>query len=122
MTGLSREGSVEAVGILHHGWRIPVSSKFPKAISAWPVKPSYQHLSLFNIAVIELLGAAALLASRAVHRARNRVAAALERRAEERAQEAACRAVPQVINAGHEDWLLRDGPHSGRPSDPGEGA
>lgn len=120
VTGLSREVAVEAVAIRHYGWRIPVLSMFPNAISAWPVEPGYRHLPLFNIAVIGLLVAAVFMIRRAVRRARARVSAA--RRAEERAREAASRNVPPVIDAVHEAWLLRDQPSSGRPHDPGRGA
>lgn len=122
VTGLSREEAVEAVAIRHYGWRIPVLSMFPNAISAWPVEPGYRHIPLFNIAVIGLLIAAVFITWRAVGRARARVSAALARRAEERAREAASRNIPPVIDAGHEAWLLRDQPSSGRPDDPGRGA
>lgn len=119
VTGLSREESVEAVAVRHYGWRIPVLSIFPNAISAWPVEPGYRHIPLFNIAVIGLLFAAVFMIWRAVRRARARVSAALARRAEERAREAASRNIPPVIDVGHEEWLLRDQPSSGRPNDLG---
>ncbi len=122
VTGLSREEAVEAVAIRHYGWRIPVLSMFPNAIAAWPVEPGYRHIPLFNIAVIGLLLAAVFMIWRAVRRARARFSAALARRAEERAWEAASRNIPPVIDAGHEAWLLRDQPSSGRPNDPGRGA
>lgn len=122
VTGLSREEAVEAVAIRHYGWRIPVLSMFPNAISARPVEPGYRHIPLFNIAVIGLLLAAVFMIWRAVRRARARVSAALARRAEERAREAASRNIPPIIDAGHEAWLLRDQPSSRRPDDPGRGA
>jgi hypothetical protein len=122
VTGLSREEAVEAVAIRHYGWRIPVLSMFPNAIAAWPVEPGYRHIPLFNIAVIGLLLAAVFMIWRTVRRARARFSAALARRAEERAWEAASRNIPPVIDAGHEAWLLRDQPSSGRPNDPGRGA
>jgi len=121
VTGLSREESVEAVAIRHYGWRIPVLSIFPNAISAWPVEPNYRHVPLFNIAVIGLLLAAVFMAWRAVRRARKRVSAALARRAEARSREAASLNTPPVIDVGHEEWLLRDQPSSGRPNDLGRG-
>lgn len=121
-TVLSRDESVEAVAIQHYGWRIPILSVFPNAISAWPVEPGYRHLPLFNISVIGLLLAGAFLAWRGVRRTRARVAAALARRAGERAREAASRNAPPVIDAVHEGWLLRDRPSSGQPDDPGRGA
>jgi hypothetical protein len=120
--GLSRDETVEAVAIRHYGWRIAIMSMFPNAISAWPVEPGYWHLPLFNIAVIGLLLAGAFLAWRAVRRARARVTAALARRAEVRAREAASRTVPPVIDPGQEDWLLRDRPSAGRQDDPSRGA
>lgn len=119
VSGLSRE---EAVAIRHYGWRIPVLSMFPNAISAWPVEPGYRHVPLFNIAVIGLLLAAVFMVWQAVRSARARVSAALACRAEERAREGASRNIPPVIDAGHEEWLLRDQPSSGRPDDPGRGA
>ncbi len=119
VTGMSSEGAVEAVAIRHYGWRIPVLSMFPNAISAWPVDPGYRHIPLFNIAVIGLLLAAVFMIWRAVQRARARISAALARRAEDRAREAASRNIPPVIDAGHEAWLLRDQPSSERPDDPG---
>ena len=122
VTGLSREEAVEAVAIRHYGWRIPVLSMFPNAISAWQVEPGYRHIPLFNIAVIGLLLAAVFMVWRAVRSARARVSAALARRAEERAREAASRNIPPVIDAGHEEWLSRDQPSSRRPDDPGRGA
>lgn len=121
-TALSRDEAVEAVAIRHYGWRVPVLSMFPNAISAWPVEPGYRHIPLFNMAVIVGLLAGGFFLWRAITRARTRVAAALARRAEERAREAASRTVPPVIDAGHEDWLLRDQPSSNRPDDPGRGA
>lgn len=30
--------------------------------------------------------------------------------------------LPRVTDAGHEEWLLRDQPSSGRPDDPGRGS
>jgi hypothetical protein len=121
-TALSRDEAVEAVAIRHYGWRVPVLSMFPNAISAWPVVLGYRHIPLFNMAVILTLLAGGFFTWRAVMRARARVAAALARRAEERAREAASRTVPPVIDAGHEDWLRRDQPTWNRPDDPGRGA
>ncbi|WP_071673212.1 DUF1523 family protein [Nioella nitratireducens] len=121
-TGLSRDEAVEAVAIRHYGWRIPVLSMFPNAISAWPVELGYRHIPLFNMAVILTLLTGGFFAWRTVKRARARVEAALARRSEERAREAASRTVPPVSDAGHEDWLLRDQPTSNRPDDPGRGA
>ncbi len=119
VTGLSRE---EAVAIRYYGWWIPVLSMFPNAISAWPVEPGYRHIPLFNIAVIGLLLAAVFMVWQAVRSARARVSVALARRAEERARQAVSRNIPPAIDAGHEEWLLRDQPSSGRPDDPGRGA
>lgn len=119
-TALSRDDTIEAVAIRHYGWRIPVLSMFPNAIAAWPVDPGYRHIPLFNMAVILTLLTGGFFAWRSVKRAR--VEAALARRSEERAREAASRTVPPAIDAGHEDWLLRDQPTSNRPDDPGRGA
>lgn len=121
-TALSRDEAVEAVAIRYYGWRIPVLSMFPNAIAAWPVDPGYRHIPLFNMAVILTLLMGGFFAWRIVKRARARVEAALARRSEERAREAASRTMPPVIDAGHEDWLLRDQPTSNRPDDPGRGA
>jgi hypothetical protein len=121
-TGFSRDEAVEAVAIRHYGWRIPVLSMFPNAISVWPVEPGYRHVPLFNMVVMLVLLAGGFFVWRAVTRVRARVEAVLARRAEQRAREAASRIVPQVIDAGHDDWLLRDRPGSDRPEDPGRGA
>jgi len=121
-TGLSRDEAVKAVAIRHYGWRIPVLSMFPNAISAWPVEPGYRHIPLFNMAVILMFLSGGFFFWRAAVRARARVADALARRAGERTRKAATRTVPPVIDAGHEDWLLRDRPRSNRPNDPGRGA
>jgi len=122
VTALSRDEAVEAVAIRHYGWRVPVLSMFPNAIAAWPVDPGYRHIPLFNMAVILTLLAGGFFAWRTLKRARAQVGAALTRRAEERARAAPTRTVPPVIDAGHEDWLLRDQPSSNRPDDPGRGA
>jgi hypothetical protein len=121
-TGLSRDETVEAVAIRYYGWRIPVLSMFPNAISVWPVEPAYRHIPLFNIAVIGLLLTGVFLAWRALRRTRARIAAALERRSEERARQAASRSVPPRIDSGHEDWLRQDRPNSSRPDDPDRSA
>ena len=116
-TAFARDAAVEAVAIRHYGWRIPVLSMFPNAIDAWPVAPDYRHIPVFNIAILTLLLAGALLAWRAVKRASARVALARERRAEEQARAAAARrSPPPVVDASHEDWLLQDRPAPG-PSD-----
>jgi len=120
-TALSRDEAVAAVAIRHYGWRVPVLSMFPNAISAWSVEPGYRHIPLFNIVVILLLLAGGVLALRSITRARVRVADALARRAEERALEVANRTVPPVTDAEHEGWLLRDHPRSNRPDEPGRG-
>jgi hypothetical protein len=120
-TGLSRDEAVEAVAIRYYGWRIPVLSMFPNAISVWPVELGYRHIPLFNMGATLLLLAGGFFVWRAVRRARARVVAAFAGRAEERAKEAASRTVPPVIDAGHEDWLLCDSPSSARPDDPGRG-
>ena len=117
-TGLSRDQAVEAVAIRHYGWRVPVLSMFPNAISAWPVEPEYRHIPLFNMAVIIALLAGCFLVWRTIARARDRVAAALARREEERARETANRTAPPIIDASHEDWLQRDHPN---PDDSGRG-
>ena len=121
-TGLSRDEAVEAVAVRYYGWRNPVLSMFPNAISAWPVEPAYRHIPLFNIAVIGLLLTGAFLAWRALRRTRARIAAALERRSEERARETASRSGPPKIDSGHEDWLRQDRPNSSRPYDPDRSA
>lgn len=121
-TALSRDEAVEAVAVRHYGWRIPVLSMFPNAISTWPVEAGYRHIPLFNVAVILLFLAGVFFAWRAVTRAQASIAAALARRAEERAREAPNQTVPPIIDAGHEDWLQRDHPSSNRPDDPGRGA
>ena len=122
VTGLSRSQGAEPVAVRHYGWRIPVLSMFPNAIAAWPVEPGYRHIPMFNIAVIGFLLTGVFMVWRAVRNARARLSAALARRAKERAREAAIRNIPPVIDAGHEEWLLRDQPSSGRPNDPGRGA
>lgn len=106
VTGMSRAEVVEAVAIRHYGWRIPVLSMFPNAISAWSVEPGYRYIPLFNIAVIGLLLAAVFMIWRAVQRAR----------------EAASRNIPPFIEAWHKTWFLQDQPSSERPDDPGRGA
>ena len=118
VTGLSRGQGTESVAVRHYGWRIPVLSMFPNAISAWPVEPSYRHLPLFNIVVVVLLLLTTFSVWRAVRRVRAKVAAAIA----QRARDAAKRSVPSIIDAGHEDWLVQDRPSSGRPDDLGRGS
>ena len=120
-TALSRDKAVLAVAIRHYGWRVPFLSMFPNAISVWQVEPGYLHIPLFNSAVMLALFGGAFFAWRAIQRARARVTAALARRAEERAQAAAKKTFQPVIDAAHEDWLLRDDPTSNRPDDLGRG-
>ena len=67
---------------------------------------------------ITLIGTAMFLADLGLHYVLPRV----EVVGVERAWEAASRNVPPVIDAGHEEWLARDRPSSGRPDDPGQRA
>jgi len=122
VTGLSRGQGTESVAVRHYGWRIPVLSMFPNAISAWPVEPGYRHLPVFNIVVVVLLLLTTFLVWRAVRRVRANIAAAIARSAGDRARDAANPSVPSIIDAGHEDWLVQDRPSSGRPDDLGRGS
>lgn len=67
----------QLVALRHYGWRVPLFSRFPNAIKAWPVEAGYRHVPVFNILV--LLGLAALAfvafrrASSVVARGRERV-------------------------------------------------
>lgn len=113
VTVLSRGQGTEPVAVRDYGWRIPVLSMFPNAISAWPVEPSYRHLPLFNIVVVVLLLLTTFLVWREVRRVRANVAAAIARRAGDRTRDAAKRSAPFIIDAGHEDWLVQDRTSSG---------
>lgn len=120
-TALSRDEAVSAVAIRHFGWRVPVFSMFPNAISAWPVEPGYRHIPLFNAAVIITLFGGGGVAWYTIKRARARLTAARARRKKERAQAATKNTLQPVIDAAHEDWLLRDDPTSNHSDDSGQG-
>lgn len=119
VAGLSRGQGAKPVAARHYGWRIPVLFMFPNAISAQLVELGYQHIPLFNIAVIGFLIAGLFMVWRVVRNPRARFSAASARQAKERAIEAVIRNIPPVISAGHKEWLLKYQPSSGRLIDPG---
>jgi len=57
VTAFSRGEPPRLVAVRHYGWRIPIFSVFPNAISAWGVEPGYRHVPVFNvILLLTLLG------------------------------------------------------------------
>jgi hypothetical protein len=57
VTAFSRGEPPRHVAVRHYGWRIPIFSVFPNAISAWVVEPGYRHVPVFNvILLLTLLG------------------------------------------------------------------
>jgi len=61
------------VAVRHYGWRIPVLSVFPNAISLWEVPSDYRHLPLFAIALYGALFFLPLIAWRQLSRRRGPV-------------------------------------------------
>lgn len=43
------------VAVRHFGWRVPLLSMFPNAISVWEVEPGYRHIPVVNILILGLL-------------------------------------------------------------------
>jgi len=61
VTAFSRGEPPRHVAVRHYGWRIPILSIFPNAISAWGVEPGYRHIPVMNvILLLSLLGVPAL--------------------------------------------------------------
>lgn len=57
VTAFSRGEPPRHVAVRHYGWRIPILSVFPNAISAWGVDPGYRHVPILNtILLLSLLG------------------------------------------------------------------
>lgn len=64
-TALSRGEELRTAAIRHYGWRIPVLSVFPNAISVREVDPGYRHVPILGpILLLVLLGVPALLVLR----------------------------------------------------------
>jgi uncharacterized membrane protein YgcG len=56
-TALSRGEELRTAAIRHYGWRIPVLSVFPNAISVREVEPGYSHTPILGpVLILSLLG------------------------------------------------------------------
>lgn len=113
------------VAIRHYGWRVPLFSMFPNAVSVWDVEPGYRHLPIFNIIVLGLLAGVIGYAVLRIRKVRARLAAQREVREAERAAEAR-RAEERAVasdTAADRNKALDDFLGEGRPesSDGGSG-
>ena len=120
----ARDEQVEAVAIRHYGWRFPILSMFPNAISAWAVEPGYRHIPIFNTVVILLLLGLAFVARRAIKRVSGRFTESRSRRATARNTHVppasmSSSEAPPARNADHDEWLSRDHKTSDRPDKAG---
>ena len=79
----------QLVALRHYGWRIPVFSRFPNAVKAWPVEEGYRHVPVFNILVLLALAALAFLAYRRISATMGRARQHVENRRLERETAAA---------------------------------
>ena len=70
----------QLVALRHYGWRVPLFSRFPNAIKAWPVEEGYRHVPVFNILVLLALGALAFIVFRRVSGAMGRARRHVENR------------------------------------------
>lgn len=109
----ARDEQVKAVAIRHYGWRFPILSMFPNAISAWPVDPGYRHIPIFNTVVILLLLGLAFFARRAIRRVSGKFTESRSRRAAARESNVppasrSSSGTPPASNVDHDEWLSRD--------------
>jgi hypothetical protein len=118
----SRAGSLAAdrarVAVTHYGWRIPMISAFPNAVSIKPVEADYRHIPLFNILFFSsLLGLGLLLRSRI-----RRMIAGLPARGASRATPAATPAAAANPADDVSDWMTgEDRPVGGAAKDASKG-
>lgn len=98
----SRGEPLRSVAVRHYGWRIPLLSVFPNAVSAWEVEPGYRHVPVLNILVIAALLTLPLLAWRRLRGRVGVIRTAKPRTGTPPAPEGAPRG-PDV-----EDWLSAD--------------
>ena len=121
------------VAIRHYGWRIPLFSMFPNAISVWEVAPGYRHFPLFNIIFLGLLAAGIGYAAWRIRKIRRHLsaqraareaerAAKEARREQERAERAAAADDGQERDKALQDFLGGSGAGSGAGAGGGSGA
>lgn len=64
-TALSRGEELRTAAIRHYGWRVPVLSIFPNALSVREVDPGYRHVPVLGpVLLLTLLGSTTLLLRR----------------------------------------------------------
>lgn len=110
------------VAIRHYGWRVPIFSMFPNAVSVWGVEPDYRHIPVFNITVIVALLGAAFFIRRRVRRVASRLGFSDTRASEGAADDDL---FPDADPEEEDDWLSRSdrpGTGDGHSSGPAGGS
>lgn len=123
----AREEKGTAVAIRYYGWRLPLLSMFPNAISAWPVEPGYRHIPIFNTVILVFLLGLAFFARRALKRASGKLTELRARHTSVRRNNVpssspspSSKSSP-ASDAGQDEWLQRDQQTSSRSDKPGKG-
>jgi hypothetical protein len=88
----------QMVAVTHYGWRIPMISAFPNAVSMTAVEPGHRHIPIFNIVFLAVLAGLLLLVRSRMRRMIGGVFGA-------RVRSPAAPAAPATASSDVSDWM-----------------